>query len=65
VDATVRAAADLGFPILLAADACATRALAYGETKVPAAHVHAAFLAALKSYGQVMTAAEVLNQLRG
>jgi nicotinamidase-related amidase len=65
VDATVRAAADLGFPILLAADACATRTLAYGETKVPAAQVHAAFLAALKSYGQVMTAAEVLNQLRG
>jgi nicotinamidase-related amidase len=65
VDATVRAAADFGFPILLAADACATRTLAYGETKVPAAHVHAAFLAALKSYGQVMTAAEILNQLKG
>jgi nicotinamidase-related amidase len=65
VDATVRAAADLGFPILLAADACATRTLAYGETKVPAAQVHAAFLAALKSYGQVMTSAEILNQLKG
>jgi nicotinamidase-related amidase len=65
VDATVRAAVDLGFPILLAADACATRALAYGETKVPAAQVHAAFLAALKSYVQVMTTAEILNQLKG
>jgi nicotinamidase-related amidase len=64
VDATVRAASDLGFSVLLAADACATRTLAYGETKVPAAHVHVAFLAALKSYGQVMTAAEILNQLK-
>jgi nicotinamidase-related amidase len=64
VDATVRAAADLGFPILLAADACATRTVAYGETKVPAAQVHAAFLAALKSYGQVMTSAEVLSHLK-
>jgi len=47
VDATTRAAADLGYPIRLAADACATRALAYGETKVPRQSVQAAFLAAL------------------
>jgi hypothetical protein len=30
-----------------------------------AAQVHAAFLAALKSYGQVMTTAEILTQLKG
>ncbi len=36
VDASVRAAADLGYPVLLAADACATRALTYDETQVPA-----------------------------
>jgi nicotinamidase-related amidase len=65
VDATVRAAADLGYPVLLASDACATRTLAYGEMKVPAAQVQAAFLAALKSYGQVVTAEEVLFQLKG
>jgi nicotinamidase-related amidase len=65
VDATVRAAADLGYPVLLAADACATRSLAYGETKVPAAQVHAAFLAALKSYGQVLTTEDILVQLKG
>jgi nicotinamidase-related amidase len=63
VDATVRAAADLGYPVLLAADACATRLLAYGETKVPAEHVHAAFLAALKSYGQVLPTDEVISLL--
>ncbi len=63
VDASVRAAADLGYPVLLAADACATRALTYGDTTVPADHVHRAFLAALKSYGQVLSAGELLGQL--
>ena len=63
VDASVRAAADLGYPVLLAADACATRALAYGGIQVPAAHVQAAFLAALKSYAQVLSTDEVLAQL--
>jgi nicotinamidase-related amidase len=32
VDASMRAAADFGYPVLLAADACATRALTYAET---------------------------------
>jgi nicotinamidase-related amidase len=63
VDATTRAAADLGYTVRLAPDACATRALAYGETQVPAGHVQAAFLAALKSYGQVLETEEILNQL--
>ncbi len=65
VDATVRAGADFGYPVLLAADACATRALSYGEMTVPAGHVHTAFLAALKSYGQVLATDEVLAQLKG
>ncbi|HTX92493.1 MAG TPA: cysteine hydrolase family protein [Anaerolineales bacterium] len=64
VDATTRAAADLGYPVLLAADACATQALAYGETKIPAEHVHGAFLAALKSYGQVLDTEAILGQLK-
>ena len=63
VDATTRAAADFGYPVRLAADACATRALVYGETQVPAQHVHAAFLAALKSYGKVMGTEEILTEL--
>jgi nicotinamidase-related amidase len=65
VDATTRAAADLGYPVLVAADACATRALAYGKTKIPAEHVHGAFLAALKSYGQVLATEEILKELKG
>jgi nicotinamidase-related amidase len=63
VDATARAAADLGFQVMVAEDACATRALTYGETSIPAEHVHKAFLAALKSYGQVMPVEMVLAHL--
>jgi nicotinamidase-related amidase len=63
VDATVRAAADFGYPVIVAADACTTRALTYGETKVPAGQVHAAFLAALKSYGQVVEVDKVILEL--
>jgi nicotinamidase-related amidase len=65
VDASMRAAADFGYPVLLAADACATRALTYAETQVPAKYVQAAFLAALKSYGQVMKTEEILKLLKG
>ena len=65
VDATARAAADLGFQVIVAEDACATRDLRYGDTTIPAEHVHKAFLAALKSYGQVMTAEQVLVHLAG
>jgi len=53
--AGVRAAADLGFECMVAADACATRALAWSGVAVPAASVHAAFLAALDgAYARVM-----------
>jgi nicotinamidase-related amidase len=63
VDATARAAADLGFKIMVAEDACATRALTYGDAAIPAEHVHKAFLAALKSYGQVMPVDMLLAHL--
>jgi nicotinamidase-related amidase len=63
VDATVRAAADFGFQLIVVEDACATRALTYGETQVPAAQVQAAFLAAFKSYGTLMSMEEVITRL--
>lgn len=63
VDATARAAADLGFKVLVAEDACATRALSYGDTTIPAEHVHKAFLAALRSYGQVLPVERILAYL--
>jgi nicotinamidase-related amidase len=65
VDASMRAAADFGFPVRLAAQACATRELVYGEEKVPGSSVQAAFLAALKSYGQVLNTEEILKQPEG
>lgn len=63
VDATARAASDLGFQVMIASDACATRSLKFGDTLIPADHVHKAFLAALQSYGQVLTADQVIAHL--
>ncbi len=65
VDATARAAADLGFQGIVVEDACTTHDIKYGATVIPADHVHKAFLAALKSYGQVMTAEQVIVHLAG
>lgn len=65
VDATARAASDLGFQVIIAEDACATRDLQYGDTTIPAEHVHKAFLAALKSYGKVMKSEAVIVLLAG
>lgn len=65
VDATARAASDLGFEVIVAEDACATRDLQYGDTTIPAEHVHKAFLAALKSYGKVLKSEEILALLAG
>ncbi|HSO12008.1 MAG TPA: cysteine hydrolase family protein [Anaerolineales bacterium] len=63
VDATTRAAADLGFQVIVAEDACATRDLKYDDTVIPADLVHKSFLAALKSYGKVMKSEDILAML--
>ena len=63
VDATTRAAADFGFKVMIAEDACATRDLQYGDTVIPSEQVHKAFLAALKSYGEVMKTEEIIVRL--
>lgn len=63
VDATARAAADLGFQVMVAADACATRDLRYREDTILAGQVHKAFLAALMSYGRVLTSEEIIVRL--
>jgi len=47
IDATVRAAKDLGFSLTLIGDACATRDLEIDGERVPADAVHKSFLAAL------------------
>lgn len=63
VDATARAAGDLGFQVVVAEDACATKDLQYGDTTIPAELVHKAFMEALKSYGEVMTSEQVIVRL--
>src|SRR5258706_5137037 len=65
VDATARAAADFGFQVIVAEDACATRDLKYSDTTIPADLVHKSFLAALKSYGKVMKSEEIIALLAG
>ena len=63
VDATVRAASEFGFQVIVAEDACATRDLSHGETAVSADLVQISFLAALKSYGKVMKSEAILALL--
>ena len=59
IDATVRAAADLGYRVTVAGDACATRALEFRGREVSAEEVQTAFLAALAfGYASVITADE-------
>lgn len=61
VEAASRAASDLGYEVLVVADACATRDLSYGDTKVPAAQVHAATLATLSgNYAKIVTMDEAV-----
>jgi nicotinamidase-related amidase len=63
VDSTTRSAFDHGFQCVLLADACATRSLTHAGTKVPAPHVHAAFVAALSAvFAKVMTVEDFLTQ---
>jgi nicotinamidase-related amidase len=63
VEAAVRAAADLGFEVVVARDACATRALTHDGVEVPAAQVHAAALAAMaSSYATVVSTAELVSR---
>jgi nicotinamidase-related amidase len=61
VDATVRAAVDLGFSVTVVHDGCAAPDLRFGETDVPGAMVHAAFMAALADgYATVVAADDLL-----
>ena len=64
LEATTRAAFDLGFPCTVIHDACATRGLSFGETILSAGQVQAAFLAALGSvYARIVSAGDYLLSL--
>lgn len=64
VDATVRAASDMGFSVAVAQDACAAPDLEFAGATVPGAQVHAAFMAALDgTYARVAGAGSLLTDL--
>lgn len=61
IDATTRAAADLGFDCVVAHDACATTNVEFGGKRVPAAEVHAAFMSALGfAYAKVVPTSDAI-----
>lgn len=63
IDATTRAAADLGFGCTVIHDACATRNLDFGKKKILAQDVHASFMAALGSaYAKVLSLNEFISK---
>ena len=60
VDATVRAAVDLGFTATVVHDACAAPDLTFDGETIPGATVHGAFMAALgDGYARLAAAAEL------
>lgn len=62
VDAITRAANDFGYKCILVHDACATRDAEFNGVKVPAEHVHAAFMAALGfAYAKAVSTEEFIN----
>ena len=62
VDAATRAAADFGYRVTVAHDACASRDLEFAGTRVPAAQAHAAFMAALGfGYAELRSTDELLE----
>lgn len=61
VDAVVRAAVDMGYPVTVLHDACATLDLEFNGVTVPAAQVHAAMMAAFAfGYGTVKSTGDYL-----
>ena len=61
IDAATRAAADLGYSVSVLHDACATLDVEFNGVSVPAAQVHAAYMAALAfGYAKVISTEEWL-----
>lgn len=61
IDATTRAAADLGFDCVVAEDACTTRDQTFNDRTIKSEDVHAAFMAALSAaYATVLPTAKII-----
>ncbi len=66
VDAAVRAAFDMDYHCTVIEDACAASDLEFGGKTIPAAQVHAVFMAALASaYGEVVDLETFSGRLTG
>jgi nicotinamidase-related amidase len=64
IDATTRAAFDLGFNCVVAADACATMDLVFQNKIIKAAEVHASFMAALSfPYARVLLTKDAVKNI--
>jgi nicotinamidase-related amidase len=62
IDATVRAAADHGFKVVVAEDACGRRDLEFRGQVIPAEQVHLAYMSALGfAYANVTTTSQVIK----
>jgi nicotinamidase-related amidase len=62
IDATTRAAFDLGFNCIVAEDACATRDLIFKGKTIKASDVHSSFMAALSvPCARVMSTREIIE----
>ncbi|MCX5816339.1 MAG: cysteine hydrolase family protein [Proteobacteria bacterium] len=62
IDATTRAAFDLGFNCVVAEDACATMDLFFKNKVIKASEVHASFMAALSfPYAKVVPTKEIIE----
>lgn len=62
IDATTRAASDLGYSCTLIADACATKSITFGNKTVNATDVQASFLGALDgTYAKVISLSDYLS----
>lgn len=66
IDATTRAAFDLGFNCIVAEDACATKDLIFKGKTIKASDVHASFMAALSvPYAKVISTNEIIDVISG
>jgi nicotinamidase-related amidase len=64
IDATTRAAFDLGFDCIVADDACATRDLNFKGKTIKASEVHASFMAALSvPYARILSTGEIIESM--
>lgn len=62
IDAVVRAAADMGYPVTVLHDACATMDLSFRGVNVPAAEAHATTMAAFEfGYATVKSVEDYLS----